>query len=51
MAPITPPPEGWATATEWQSQKPTITSLYRDQNKTLKEVMQFMAEKHNFYGR
>jgi len=50
MAPITPPPEGWATTTEWQLQKPTITSLYRDQNKTLKEVMQFMAEKHNFYG-
>lgn len=51
MPPVTPPPEGWATAAEWQAQKEMITNLYREQNKTLKEVMQLMADKYNFYGR
>ncbi|RYO97646.1 hypothetical protein DL766_001144 [Monosporascus sp. MC13-8B] len=36
---------------DWEAKREVITSLYRDQNKTLKETMQIMAETHDFYAR
>ncbi|KAJ8117671.1 hypothetical protein ONZ43_g4159 [Nemania bipapillata] len=44
------PPDGWATANDWANHQPLITALYRDQNKTLKETMQVMEEKHEFFA-
>jgi hypothetical protein len=44
------PKDGWATANDWAHHRPLITALYRDQNKTLKETMQVMEEKHNFFA-
>ena len=43
---------GSTTATnDWEANRETITSLYRDQNKTLKETMQIMADSHGFFAR
>jgi hypothetical protein len=42
--------DGWATANDWANHRPFITSLYRDQNVTLKETMQVMEERHDFYA-
>ncbi|KAI3324281.1 hypothetical protein HD806DRAFT_64078 [Xylariaceae sp. AK1471] len=44
------PSDGWATANDWANHRPLITALYRDQNKTLKETMQVMEEKHDFFA-
>ncbi|CAJ2505159.1 Uu.00g125530.m01.CDS01 [Anthostomella pinea] len=44
------PGNGWATADDWAAHRPFITSLYRDQNKTLKETMQVMQDKHDFFA-
>ncbi|KAI1446571.1 Clr5 domain-containing protein [Annulohypoxylon stygium] len=43
---------GWATADDWASQRDYITTLcpYRDQNKTLKEIMQIMQDNHQFFA-
>jgi Clr5 domain len=38
----------WATRTEWDLQKATITRLYIEENMTLRKVMKIMEEKHNF---
>lgn len=38
----------WATNQDWEKHRPEITSLYRDENKTLKEVMAFMEEQYQF---
>lgn len=39
---------GWATAEDWARYRQTIAALYCNENKTLKEVMQIMREKHDF---
>ena len=39
---------GWATSEDWTKHRQTITALYCNENKTLKEVMQIMREKHDF---
>ncbi|KAI0434214.1 hypothetical protein F5Y09DRAFT_296906 [Xylaria sp. FL1042] len=44
------PSDGWATANDWANHRSLITDLYRDQNKTLKETMQVMEEKYNFFA-
>ncbi|OTA95626.1 hypothetical protein M434DRAFT_393672 [Hypoxylon sp. CO27-5] len=41
---------GWATADDWAAQRDYITTLYRDENRTLKEIMQLMQEKHQFFA-
>ncbi|KAI1310603.1 hypothetical protein F5Y03DRAFT_23487 [Xylaria venustula] len=42
--------DGWATANDWASHRPVITTLYRDQNKTLKETMRIMEDKYKFFA-
>ncbi|KAI0968254.1 hypothetical protein F4678DRAFT_208102 [Xylaria arbuscula] len=42
--------DGWATANDWASHRPVITTLYRDQNKTLKETMRVMEDKYKFFA-
>ncbi|KAI1153744.1 hypothetical protein F4825DRAFT_238884 [Nemania diffusa] len=44
------PIDGWATANDWANHQPLITALYRDQNKTLKETMQVMEQKYEFFA-
>ncbi|KAI1302936.1 Clr5 domain-containing protein [Xylaria venustula] len=44
------PGDGWATANDWASHRPVITTLYRDQNKTLKETMRIMENKYKFFA-
>ncbi|KAI0391944.1 hypothetical protein F5Y17DRAFT_384075 [Xylariaceae sp. FL0594] len=44
------PAEGWASANDWALHRPLITALYQDQNKTLKETMRVMEEKHGFFA-
>ncbi|KAI0377700.1 Clr5 domain-containing protein [Hypomontagnella monticulosa] len=45
---------GWATADDWASQRNYITTLWyvkhRDENRTLKEIMQIMQEKYQFFA-
>ncbi|KAI1336978.1 hypothetical protein F5Y15DRAFT_165962 [Xylariaceae sp. FL0016] len=50
MSVVTRSSNGWATADDWAVHRPYITSLYRDQNKTLKETMAIMQESHNFFA-
>lgn len=38
----------YATAEDWERNRALFTSLYRDQNKTLKDVMAIMREKYGF---
>ncbi len=40
-----------ATTNDWEAKREIISSLYRDQNKTLKETMQIMADSHGFFAR
>lgn len=35
---------------DWNNYRDTITSLYLDQNKSLKEVMRIMREEYYFYA-
>lgn len=39
------------TTNDWEANREVISSLYRDQNKTLKETMQIMADSHSFFAR
>lgn len=41
---------GWATTDDWATQRPYITTLYRDENRTLKDIMQIMQEQHQFFA-
>ncbi|KAI0521125.1 hypothetical protein F5B22DRAFT_39414 [Xylaria bambusicola] len=41
---------GWATPSDWASHRSLITALYIDQNRTLKDIMRIMEEKHNFFA-
>ncbi|KAI1141782.1 Clr5 domain-containing protein [Hypoxylon sp. FL0543] len=45
---------GWATADDWAAQRDYITTLWYaqrpDENRTLKEIMQLMQEKHQFFA-
>ncbi|RBR18364.1 uncharacterized protein FIESC28_06137 [Fusarium coffeatum] len=36
--------------TRWEAHKETIQSLYLEQNKTVDEIISFMAENHQFYA-
>ncbi|KAH8900356.1 hypothetical protein GQ53DRAFT_835423 [Thozetella sp. PMI_491] len=38
------------TIHEWEGHRPLITMLYLDENRTLKEVMEYMSINHNFYA-
>ncbi|OTA98171.1 hypothetical protein M426DRAFT_17686 [Hypoxylon sp. CI-4A] len=40
---------GWATADDWATQRDLITIMW-DENRTLKEIMQVMQEKHQFFA-
>ncbi|KAI2610559.1 hypothetical protein GGR54DRAFT_643390 [Hypoxylon sp. NC1633] len=40
---------GWATADNWATQRPYITTLW-DENRTLKDIMQIMQDNHQFYA-
>ncbi|KAH8887144.1 hypothetical protein GQ53DRAFT_327200 [Thozetella sp. PMI_491] len=40
----------WAKAPDWLAAMPTIKKLYKDERKTLKEVMDIMEKQHNFYA-
>lgn len=35
---------------DWANYRDTITSLYRDQNKSLKDVMRIMREEYYFFA-
>ncbi|KAK8019092.1 Clr5 domain-containing protein [Apiospora arundinis] len=40
----------WATESDWDRHRETITTLYWDENKTLKEVSRIMKEQHDFHA-
>ena len=40
----------WAKAPDWLAAMPTIKKLYKDERRTLKEVMTIMEKDHNFYA-
>lgn len=40
-----------ASTNDWEANREIISGLYRDQNKTLKETMQIMADSHGFFAR
>ncbi|KAK6079922.1 hypothetical protein SCUP515_03763 [Seiridium cupressi] len=42
--------EGWARPSEWEDYKNTIFSLYCENDKPLKEVVDIMRNEHNFHG-
>ena len=42
---------GTTTTNDWEGKREIISNLYRDQNKTLKETMQIMADTHGFFAR
>ncbi|EMR67349.1 hypothetical protein UCREL1_5651 [Eutypa lata UCREL1] len=39
-----------ASTNDWEANREIISGLYRDQNKTLKETMQIMADSHGFFA-
>lgn len=42
-APIT-----WATPEDWATHRPTITRLYADEGRTLRDVIEIMKRDHSF---
>ena len=42
--------QGYASERDWERHKGLITRLYRDENKTLKEVMAIMYHRHGFHA-
>lgn len=40
----------YATAEDWERNRALFTRLYRDENKTLKEVKSIMEERHGFFA-
>ena len=40
----------WAVGEEWEVQRGAIQELYLNQNQSLKQVMDIMAEKHGFHA-
>ena len=40
--------EMWATAEDWKTHRQIITKLYRNDDMTLKKVMEIMEREHNF---
>lgn len=40
----------WATDADWIKHRETITRLYWDENKPLKEVSKIMKEEHDFHA-
>ena len=40
----------WAKASDWLAVMPTIKRLYKDEKKTLKEVIDIMEAQHGFYA-
>lgn len=41
---------GWASEDDWASHKGTITALYWDENRPLKDVVLVMRQKHGFFA-
>lgn len=37
----------WASPADWERQKPLITQLYVDEKRSLKQVMEIMADEHD----
>ncbi|KAF3014727.1 hypothetical protein E8E14_008227 [Neopestalotiopsis sp. 37M] len=44
------PGRQWATVEDWELHKEKITTLYWDQDKTLKEVSEIMEKEHNLHA-
>ncbi len=40
----------WATGADWNSHRALITRLYRDEDRTLTDVMEIMERRHGFYA-
>lgn len=38
----------WATSEDWEKHQAEIISLYRDSNRTLKEVVEYMEAHYQF---
>jgi hypothetical protein len=43
-----PASNGYARGADWEQQRTTITQLYINENKTLKEVKDFMEQRRGF---
>lgn len=41
-------PKAWASAQEWESHRETITRLFWDENRPLREVVEIMSRDHGF---
>ncbi|KAK8877457.1 Clr5 domain-containing protein [Apiospora arundinis] len=41
-------PKAWASAQEWESRRETITRLFWDENRPLREVVEIMSRDHGF---
>ena len=44
------PKHGWASEDDWASHRETITALYWDENRTLKDVIVVMRQTHDFHA-
>jgi len=44
-------PKKWADLDDWERVKPVISRLYKDEGKTLKQVMIEMEKEHRFKAR
>jgi len=42
--------DGYATKDDWDTHRKTITKLYQDDNKTLKDVMVTIADTYSFFA-
>jgi hypothetical protein len=40
----------WATVQDWDMYQDTIINLYDGQNTSLKEIVQIMKDRHQFYA-
>lgn len=40
----------WAKAEDWERVKPLIKCMYKDESRTLKEVMAIMEKEHHFFA-
>ena len=40
----------YATLDDWEPHRATITRLYQEENKTLRETMDIMAREHGFFA-
>lgn len=40
----------WAKAEDWAAHRPTITRLYAEEDRTLREVIEIMKRDHSFFA-